>query len=234
MRFSVPIFRLKREARGLARRKSIALHLALDEIARREGFRSWNHLASSAKAHGAAARLLSAIDPGDLMVLAARPGQGKTVLGLEILAEALAIGRQAIFFSSECTREETGRLLFECGRAGAAARICQELGDKVCARQIQARLCSTGAGTVAVVDYLQIMDQHRSEPPIGLQIAQLKALAIAREMNLIFLSQVHKSFDSGTKALPDFADLRVTNPLDLSLFNKGCFLHGGALSLVSH
>ena len=234
MRFSVPIFRLKREARGLARRRAIALHLALDEIARREGFKSWNHLASSSAAQGPAARMLSAIDPGDLLVLAARPGQGKTVLGLEILAEALAIGRQAIFFSSECTREETGRLLIECGRPGAAGRICQELVDNVCARQIQARLCATGAGTVAVVDYLQIMDQHRSEPPIGLQIAQLKELAAARGVSLVFLSQVHKSFDPGTKSLPDFSDLRVVNPLDHSLFNKGCFLHGGVLSLVSH
>ena len=234
MKLSVPIFRLKRQARGLARHKSIALHLALDEIARREGFKSWNHLASNEKPRSPAARLLSALDPGDLLVLAARPGQGKTALGLEILAEALALGRQAIFFSSECTREETGRLLFECGREGAAGRICQELGDTVCARQIQSRLCAAGAGTVAVVDYLQIMDQHRSEPPIGHQIEQLKKLAAAREVSLVFLSQVHKSFDPGTKALPDFADLRVVNPLDLSLFKKGCFLHGGTLSIVSH
>ncbi|MHA7773047.1 DNA helicase [Roseibium sp. M-1] len=234
MKFSAPVFRLKREARLLARRKSVALHLALDEIARREGYRSWNHLAANAQAQGPAARLLATLETGDMLVLAARPGQGKTVLGLEVLAEAERDGRRAVFFSAECTHQEISRSLSESGYQGAASRIDLELSDCLCASSITAALGDPVPGTIAVVDYLQVMDQRRSEPPLGQQIETLKQFAAARGAILIFLSQVHRSFDPARKALPDFTDIRTTNLLELAHFNKGYFLQNGALSVVTH
>jgi replicative DNA helicase len=232
MKLSNPIFRLKREARLRARSKAISLHQSLDEIARQEGFRSWNHLASGYQPANPAAQLLSNLDLGDLLVLAARPRQGKTVLGLEILAEAAEAGRRAVFFSTECTKEETDRILYASGHKNACGRISLELGDTVSARQVQSSLGNAPAGMVAVVDYLQVMDQCRSEPPLGQQIAMLRRFAAAHGAILVFLSQVHRSFDPCAKAVPGFMDLRVPNPIDLSLFNKGCFLHDGALSLM--
>jgi len=44
MRLSVPIYQLKRRAKILARDEKIALHEALDRIAREEGFPSWGLL----------------------------------------------------------------------------------------------------------------------------------------------------------------------------------------------
>ena len=44
MWLSAPIYRLKRRARLLARNEKIALHVALDRIARAEGFAGWSLL----------------------------------------------------------------------------------------------------------------------------------------------------------------------------------------------
>ena len=46
MRLSAPIYILKQQAKALARSERIPLHLALDRIANREGFRVWSHLAA--------------------------------------------------------------------------------------------------------------------------------------------------------------------------------------------
>jgi len=46
MNLSVPIYRLKREARLLAREQHLPLHAALDRLARREGFAAWSLLAA--------------------------------------------------------------------------------------------------------------------------------------------------------------------------------------------
>lgn len=81
MKLSAPIFRLKRQAKLRAREAHIPLHQALDQLARDEGFRSWSHLAASISDHRPAADILSQLSPGDLVLLGARPGHGKTVLG---------------------------------------------------------------------------------------------------------------------------------------------------------
>lgn len=115
MKLTAPVFRLKREARTLARSKSITLSRALDAIAVREGFRSWSHLASAVRDQGPSVRLLSALEPGDMVILGARPGHGKTVLGLELLAEAAKAGRASVFFSSECSYRDVRMKLSASG-----------------------------------------------------------------------------------------------------------------------
>ena len=47
MRLSSPIYKLKRQARSLARDHHIKLHEALKQIAVKEGFKDWSHLAST-------------------------------------------------------------------------------------------------------------------------------------------------------------------------------------------
>ena len=44
MRFSAPIFKLKRQAKLLARDRNIPLYQALDKPAVAEGYRIWSHL----------------------------------------------------------------------------------------------------------------------------------------------------------------------------------------------
>src|SRR5262245_53486156 len=49
---------------------------------REEGFQSWSQLAAAAANHFPTSHLLEQLQPGDLVLLGARPGQGKTVMGL--------------------------------------------------------------------------------------------------------------------------------------------------------
>jgi replicative DNA helicase len=84
MRLSSPIYTLKREAKLLARDTEIKLHQALDQVARREGFQDWGHLASSYAKTTPAKAILQQLDTGVMALIAARPGHGKTLLGLEL------------------------------------------------------------------------------------------------------------------------------------------------------
>jgi len=233
MKLSHPIFRLKRSARLKARQTGIPLSQALDELAAGEGFRSWSHLASAWRSRGPAEVLLDRFRPGSLVLLAARPGQGKTMLGLEIAATAARSGRIGSFFSSECSETDVHRKLVESGfeGSGEGGGPVVDLSDCVCARHIMSRLQNMSQGAIVVIDYLQVMDQDRREPPLGKQVGDLKRFAGDRGHTLVFLSQVHRSFDPREKLLPDFEDLRTTNPLNLSMFDAGCFLHDGELTL---
>lgn len=77
MKLSAPIFHLKRQARILSRELNIPLHKALDQVAATEGLTSWSLLAAKASPALAAGELFSRLNPGDLVLVGARPGQGK-------------------------------------------------------------------------------------------------------------------------------------------------------------
>ena len=91
MKLSFPIYKLKRRARLMARESSIPLHEALDQLAAAEGSRSWSHLVASAT-DKPADRLLNELSAGNLLLLAARPGQGKTLLALDLAMAASSAG----------------------------------------------------------------------------------------------------------------------------------------------
>lgn len=231
MKLSAPIYRLKSRARKLARENRIPLHRALDRVAEEQGFQSWNHLAKVWRPQGPSRSLLEALAPGDLLLLAAWPGEGKTVLGLELAAEAARASRPARFFSSECTEADVLRCLSSAGYGDLRGSLdfVVDLSESVCAQHLMEKLSNAISGSVAVIDYLQIMDQKRSEPVLGRQIEQLKRFAVERELSLVFLSQVRRTFDPSQDRLPGPEHVRMPNPIDLGLFTKSCFLHGGEI-----
>src|SRR5690606_32961190 len=95
------------------------------------------------------------------------------------------------------------------------------------------QLAAAPAGTVVAIDYLQVLDQKRSNPPLGEQVAELKRFARERGVIIVFISQVDRSYDPAARPLPGLADIRLPNPLDLSLFSKTCFLHAGEVRFQS-
>ena len=239
MRLSAPVFRLKRQARLLAREKEIPLHKALDRIAQDEGFRSWSHLAVSSSGHRRAGEVLAQLDPGDLVLLGARPGQGKTLLGLELAADAVRKGRQSFFFTLEYTEED---VLSRLGSLGTDVKSLEcsfvlDTSDDICADYIIGQLGQAPRGTLVVVDYLQLLDQKRRNPELADQVLALKAFARAAGAIIVLISQIDRSFDRLAGAartgarLPDIANVRLPNPLDLTVFTKTCFLHEGDLVL---
>lgn len=99
MRLSAPIFRLKKHARQLSRSEGIPLNQALDRVAQQEGFAQWSLLTAQMPLTPTAAQILAQFKPGGLVLLGGRPQQGKTTLGLSLVAEALRNGHHAAFFS---------------------------------------------------------------------------------------------------------------------------------------
>src|SRR3546814_19882620 len=103
MKFPAPIFRPKRQAKRLSRETNAPWHASLDAVAKREGYRGWRHLASSSSHDRSAPKLLAHFVAGDLVLLGARPGHGKTLLGLELAVQAARTGPRRFFFSLEET-----------------------------------------------------------------------------------------------------------------------------------
>lgn len=235
MRLSAPVHRLKRQARELSRREGIPLHAALDRIAATQGFKSWSMLASAlaatARSADAAAGAFARLAPGDLLLLGARPGQGKTLMGLRLAVEAMKAGRTAFFFSLEYTAADMPDRFRAIGAEPSAFRdrFVFDCADDICAGYIVDRLGTAASGTLVVVDYLQLLDQRRETPPLESQIRTLGAFARRRGLVFVFLSQIDRRYDPAARPCPDMRDIRLPNPLDLSLFGKACFLNDGRM-----
>lgn len=229
MSLSAPIHQLKRKARLMSRAERIPLHAALDRIATEEGYRSWSLLAAKQPGMTSVRALWPLLELGDLVLIAGRPGQGKTLASLALLAEAMRAGRRGVFLTLEYRPADVlSRLrainiepndfasLFDC-----------DCSDAISADYIVARLADAPRGTVAVIDYLQLLDQRRDTPELELQVRALKAFAQEKGLILVFLSQVDRSYEGSDKPFPEIAHVRLPNPLDLSLFDKTCFVNHG-------
>ncbi len=225
MRLSAPVYRLKRKAKLLSRAQNMPLHAALDHVATTEGFERWSLLLQSAAA-SPAARLFGALTPGDLVLLGARPGQGKTLLSLELGVGAIKAGRTSAFFTLEYTEAEVLTRLRAIGAdpVSLADKFTLDTSDAICSDYIIGQLASAERGSLAVIDYLQLLDRRRDTPDLNTQIRSLRAFARRAGVILVIISQIDRSYDPAKKSCPDLSDVRLMNALDLSLFSHACFV----------
>lgn len=231
MPLSAPIYALKREARAMGRQQNLPLHAALNAIARREGFRSWSHLAADGEPAASPLGVLGrAMQPGNLVLLAARPGHGKTLLALRLLDRAAQNGAPAILFTLDYSPPQISDRLAHL-HLPQTPRFEVDLSDRISADYIATRLQASPAPVVAVVDYLQILDQVRRNPPIGQQVGALAALARAGGHSILALSQVNRSFDTSGAEMPGLGDIRQPNPFDPGQFSAIVFLNNGQCTL---
>lgn len=227
MKLSAPIYHLKRKAKRLSREEGIPLNAALDRVAATEGFAAWSMLAAKAAAMTPANRLFPQFQPGDLVLVGARPGQGKTLMSLELAVEAMKSGHRAAFFSLECTQEEVLDRLRAIGVEPVQFDRLFEVdcSDAISADYVVKQMAAAPRGTVVVIDYLQLLDQRRDNPDLSVQVRALKSFARDKGLIVVFISQIDRSYDPATKPCPDIGDVRLPNPLDLSLFDKTCFIN---------
>lgn len=233
MKLSAPIYRLKRLARGLSREEKIPLIKALDRIAFKEGFSNWSLLAARMSTISPALEFFTQLTPGDLVLLAARPGHGKTLIALELVGEAIKQGHQGVFFTLEYTEIDVLKGLQSIGADLTVFHDQFEFddSDNISSQYIVNRLATAPPGTIAVVDYLQLLDQKRENPELTVQIKVLKTFARKNGLIIVLISQIDRSFDHSAKPFPDLEDVRLPNPLDLTLFNKTCFLNNGDIEI---
>lgn len=173
-----------------------------------------------------ASSLFARLSPGDLMILGARPRQGKTQLGIGLTVEAMKAGRQGAFFTLESSATEVLDLFKSIGEDPAefSGVFKFDASNKINAEYIMTELSDMPAGTMVVIDYLQLLDQKRENPELTTQISELKSFAAKRGLIMVFLSQIDRSYIPTAGVCPSLDDVRLPNPLDLTLFNKACFL----------
>ena len=178
MKLSAPIYTLKRLAKSISREEKIPLHDALDRVANAEGFRKWSLLSAQATASNSN-QILELITPGELILLGARPGHGKTLMGVDLVAKSTNLGKQAWFFTLEWNQADVEDRLSFLGQLPLAKneRFHFDSSDSISADYIIKCLADSEYGTVAVIDYLQLLDQKRTNPVLSSQIYKLKSFA---------------------------------------------------------
>ena len=231
MKLSAPLYHLKRKAKLLSRAENIPLHEALDRIAGQQGFSGWSLLAAKMAVAATAEKLFARLAPGDLVLVGARPGQGKTLMGLELAVQAMKAGSHGVFFTLEYTEKDILDRFRAIGaeRADFSGLFEFDSSDELSSDYIVKRLAGAPRGTLVVVDYLQLLDQKREHPELMIQIRALQSFARDHGLIFVFISQIHRSYDPSKKPCPDLEDVRLPNPLDLSLFTKTCFLNNGEI-----
>ncbi len=95
MKLSSPVYVLKSRAKDLKKTHGISLSAALDQIARQEGYDSWSLLMSKSgeifpKKYN---EVLDFLNNGDLVLVGARPGMGKTTFAFGLFVKAIEDSR---------------------------------------------------------------------------------------------------------------------------------------------
>lgn len=232
MKLSAPIYKLKSKAKKLKKNQSISMAEALNIIAQGEGFSSWSLLQSKAMTLSPSRKedILHFLNGGDLMLIGSRPGLGKTSFTLELLLQAVKEHRKCFFFSLEYTHRDVASKVAKIDNTIGINNefLAFDFSDEISADYIIKRLeGEVEENAVIAVDYLQLLDQKRSNPMLQDQVKDLKEFARSKKVIILLISQLDRSFDVSERIKPSLKDIRLPNPLDLKLFNKTLFLHNG-------
>jgi len=231
---SMPLTRLKRRAKTLKRAQGLSHSEALDHVAREKGFPQWSFLAAEHAKRAPSRTLLKALSPGDMALIAGRPGQGKTLLGLEIVAEACLAGRVGVVFTLEMLDLDVLERLrwLEVDPVALSDRLILDTSDAICADYIVERCQGHPTGSVILIDYLQLLDQRRDVAALCDQVRVLHKRAKDWGHIILCLSQVDRRFEVSDREVPTVQDLRLPNPVDLNLFSRKIFLREGQFEIA--
>ena len=188
--------------------------------------------------------MMAGLHPRELVILAARPGMGKTALATNLALRAARQRKGVLFFSLEMDARQLGmRVLGMESRVAlqnmrtATCRVvdwtamakstgqCEKLPMYIVdqsdmtiqqLRTIAREHTATEDIGLVVVDYLQLVTAkaERREREVAIISAGLKALAKELNVTVIALSQLNRSLESRVNKRPGLGDLRESGGLE--------------------
>ncbi|MCL2857532.1 MAG: replicative DNA helicase [Oscillospiraceae bacterium] len=189
-------------------------------------------------------RVMTGLNRSDLILLAARPGMGKTSFALNIATNvAMKSGKKVAIFSLEMSKEQlverimsgdalvagnkmrTGELttqewvrLAGCSKELAKAKILVDDTAAVTVPEMKARLRRVRDVDLVIIDYLQLMSSgSRSENRVQVVSEITRSLKVmAKEMNVpvIVLSQLSRQPETRSDHRPMLSDLRESGSIE--------------------
>ena len=206
--------------------------------------------------------LITGLNRSDLIVLAARPGVGKTSFGLNIARHASVTGKRRVaFFSLEMGREqlvsrllsaeavvEGNRLrsgdltegdwvkLVEAGDILSKAEMYFDDNPSITVPEMKAKLRRLGGVDLVLVDYLQLMNSARRIDNRVQEITEitrsLKIMAKELDVPVIAMSQLRRPTDRAKDHRPGLSELRESGSIEQDA-DIVIFLHREAYNATS-
>lgn len=189
-------------------------------------------------------RMITGLNKSDLILLAARPGMGKTALALNIATNVALRGKKTVaVFSLEMSREQLMNRLFSAeGGIESRRLLTGELSTEDWAKvaelsprfsesplymddtagitvsEIKAKLRRVRNLGLVVIDYLQLMSTGRRSDNRVQEVSEItRSLKVmAKELNVpvITLSQLSRGTESRADHRPILADLRESGSIE--------------------
>lgn len=184
------------------------------------------------------------LEPGQLVIVAARPSVGKTIFGCNVADHVASSGGSVLFFTLEMSRREIGMRIMSARscvpvhamRSGTKdADAWQRMSDQMPAAKNQRMVIDdTAAVTVAhvrtkarrlsrksglslvLIDYLQLMrgEGNNRTQEIGSISRGLKALAKELQVPIIALAQLNRGVEGRADKRPMMSDLRDSGEVE--------------------
>jgi KaiC/GvpD/RAD55 family RecA-like ATPase len=172
-------------------------------------------------------------EPGEMIILAARPSHGKSAVALQMAHTANANGMPVVFISEEMSKRSLGKRtiqfaseihkdewheqhsnlkydLFEHFKGRAATYIVESCGTaKRAVEEIEKAVDERGV-KIAIVDYAQLLRSEgkgRYEQTTNTSIA-LKSVTNRLGINVICLCQLSRDIESRPQFMPKLSDLK--------------------------
>lgn len=206
--------------------------------------------------------MITGLNRSDLVVLAARPGVGKTSFGLNIARHASITAKKRVaFFSLEMGREQlVSRLLsgeavvegtrlrsgdlsendwvklVEAGDILSKAEIYIDDKPDITVQEIKAKLRRLGKVDLAIIDYLQLMNSARRIDNRVNEVADitrnLKVMAKELDIPVIAMSQLRRPTERTKDHRPGLSELRDSGSIEQDA-DIVIFLHREAYNATS-
>lgn len=200
------------------------------------------HLAGITTGNSELDQLMGGWMAGELTILAARPGMGKTARALNFAKSAAKMGNMVLFFSLEMTKHSLhNRMIadqkniygdklrkgniseFDWSQINAAINEMSSLPiiiDDMAGRTINdiRRVSLKKKPKIIIIDYLQLIygetSKDNRDQEIGKITRGLKRLAKELDVPIILLSQLNREVEKRTDRRPKLADLRDSGNIE--------------------